>query len=342
MLMQGTRTQPTQTAPDNTSAGTKPYRYGFNGKESDFEVKGAGNQQDYGARQYDSRLGRFMSVDPLTAKYPHYSPYHFAGNTPIVAVDLDGKEDLWIHFSENDDGSFTQVISQYEVTALQRDAISSSMNGATIPNTGVVYTFDHLDGTKEVRKVGETVTVSEYKDNIFVRGAKASERFMTSMMGSSYGEGEDWIRSASFGGKASLSFNKYSIGVEGGVYSTSENNAGLYLNLNFDVSVSNGTEGLNLTNFSLPDASASLFIKANTGNEFNKNTVTNSTSLSGEGNIQRGPIGLGGNADKPLNGGKASGGFEIDFGKGKTGASGKIKNSTTIQLKTGTTDLSGH
>lgn len=115
------------------------------------------------------------------------------------------------------------------------------------------------------------------------------------------------------------------------------------MNLNFDVSGgSSTTDGLNLTNFSLPDASATMFIRANTGNEFNKNTVTNSTTLSGEGNIQLGPIGLGGSADVPLNGDKASGGFEIDFGKGKTGGSGKIKNSTTIQLKTGTTDLSGH
>src|SRR5690606_9621159 len=40
------------------------YRYGFNGKENDNEVKGEGNQQDYGMRIYDTRLGRFLSVDP--------------------------------------------------------------------------------------------------------------------------------------------------------------------------------------------------------------------------------------------------------------------------------------
>jgi RHS repeat-associated protein len=41
------------------------YRYGFNGKGNDNEVKGIGNQQDYGMRIYDPRLGRFLSVDPL-------------------------------------------------------------------------------------------------------------------------------------------------------------------------------------------------------------------------------------------------------------------------------------
>ena len=40
------------------------YRYGFNGKENDNEVKGNGNQQDYGMRIYDPRLGRFLSIDP--------------------------------------------------------------------------------------------------------------------------------------------------------------------------------------------------------------------------------------------------------------------------------------
>lgn len=68
------------------------YRYGFNGKENDNEVKGDGNQQDYGMRIYDPRLGRFLSVDPVTGDYPWYTPFQFAGNTPIQAIDVDGLE----------------------------------------------------------------------------------------------------------------------------------------------------------------------------------------------------------------------------------------------------------
>jgi len=68
------------------------YRYGFNGKENDNEVKGEGNQQDYGMRIYDPRLGRFLSVDPLTSDYPWFTPYQFSGNMPIWAVDIDGME----------------------------------------------------------------------------------------------------------------------------------------------------------------------------------------------------------------------------------------------------------
>jgi RHS repeat-associated protein len=68
------------------------YRYGFNGKENDNEVKGTGNQQDYGMRIYDPRVGRFLSVDPIANEYPELTPYQYASNTPIQAIDLDGLE----------------------------------------------------------------------------------------------------------------------------------------------------------------------------------------------------------------------------------------------------------
>ena len=71
---------------------SNPYRYGFNGKENDNEVKGDGNQQDYGMRIYDPRLGRFLSVDPLLKAYPHLTSYQYASNRPIDGVDLDGQE----------------------------------------------------------------------------------------------------------------------------------------------------------------------------------------------------------------------------------------------------------
>lgn len=71
---------------------TPAYRYGFNGKEKDPETSGEGNQYDYGFRIYNPRIARFLSVDPLTKDYPWYTPYQFAGNTPIQAKDLDGLE----------------------------------------------------------------------------------------------------------------------------------------------------------------------------------------------------------------------------------------------------------
>jgi RHS repeat-associated protein len=79
------------------SYNTEGYRFGFKGKENDNEVKGTGNQQDYGMRIYDPRLGRFLSVDPLFQKFPMLSAYQFASNTPIQAIDLDGLEALVVY-----------------------------------------------------------------------------------------------------------------------------------------------------------------------------------------------------------------------------------------------------
>ncbi len=65
------------------------YKYSFNGKLIDEEIfEGA---QDFGARIYDNRLGRFLSRDPHARKYPFMSPYCFAANNPILFVDVDGK-----------------------------------------------------------------------------------------------------------------------------------------------------------------------------------------------------------------------------------------------------------
>ncbi len=69
------------------------YRYGFNGKEKDPEFQ---NNYDYGFRIYNPNIAKFLSVDPLTKGYPYYTPYQFAGNKPIVAIDLDGAEEKYV------------------------------------------------------------------------------------------------------------------------------------------------------------------------------------------------------------------------------------------------------
>jgi len=66
------------------------YRFGFNGQEKDNEIKEIGNSLDFGARIYDSRLGKWLSVDRYSFSYPNVSPYSFALNSPIVLLDKGG------------------------------------------------------------------------------------------------------------------------------------------------------------------------------------------------------------------------------------------------------------
>ena len=79
------------------SAGVEAYRYGFNGKENDNEISVDGGNLDFGARIYDSRLGRWMSVDPLSKDYPEMSTYSFSANTPIQAFDPYGRYVIFIN-----------------------------------------------------------------------------------------------------------------------------------------------------------------------------------------------------------------------------------------------------
>jgi RHS repeat-associated protein len=47
----------------------------------------------FGARNYDSDLGRWLQVDPLADKYPGWSPYNYCHNNPLNRIDIMGMYD---------------------------------------------------------------------------------------------------------------------------------------------------------------------------------------------------------------------------------------------------------
>jgi hypothetical protein len=50
---------------------------------------------------HDPRIGRFFARDPLTQKYPWYSPYQFSGNRVIDATELEGKEEKIVWYTKD-------------------------------------------------------------------------------------------------------------------------------------------------------------------------------------------------------------------------------------------------
>ena len=68
------------------------YRYGFQNQEMDDELKGEGNSVNFTYRMHDPRLGRFLSLDPLSEKYPRNSPFAFSENRVIDGIELEGLE----------------------------------------------------------------------------------------------------------------------------------------------------------------------------------------------------------------------------------------------------------
>jgi len=73
----------------------RSYRYGFNNQEKDNEINVDRGCYDFGARIYDNRIGRWMSIDPELNKAPQYSPYVFCMNKPIIFNDPDGE---WVKY----------------------------------------------------------------------------------------------------------------------------------------------------------------------------------------------------------------------------------------------------
>lgn len=63
-------------------------KYKFTGKERDKES----NLDYFGARYYDSRIGRWISIDTLFEKHYDFSPYNYVLNNTLRLVDPDGKQ----------------------------------------------------------------------------------------------------------------------------------------------------------------------------------------------------------------------------------------------------------
>ena len=72
-------------------------RYTFSGKERDSET----GYSYFGARYYHSDLSIWLSVDPLSDKYPNLTPYAYCANNPVQYVDPDGKEKIIALNKEN-------------------------------------------------------------------------------------------------------------------------------------------------------------------------------------------------------------------------------------------------
>ena len=94
------------------------YRNLFNGQEVDNEVYGNGGLHAFEYRMHDTRIGRFWSVDPLSAKFPWNSPYAFAENSPIGYLELEGLEK--VRFGYNKIVNFTGMNKEQVGSTLKK------------------------------------------------------------------------------------------------------------------------------------------------------------------------------------------------------------------------------
>jgi RHS repeat-associated protein len=194
-------------------------RDGYTGKENqnlDFST----NYTDFGARQYNPALRRWMTPDPLSEKYYGISPYAFCNNNPVRYVDVDGMDwwdkvagygiglitdlvpgtgSLRDKYTPNDPSDYNMALRDVDLTML---AVGESMTkaggammagGATLAVTGVSVTVTTA-GTAVI--VGGPATV--IGADIAVTGAATAGTGIMMMSNSSANQSQGYER-----GKAS-------------------------------------------------------------------------------------------------------------------------------------------
>jgi RHS repeat-associated protein len=124
----------------NRHGNSSDYRYGFQGQEMDNEIKGEGNSINYKFRMHDPRVGRFLSLDPLAPEYPYNSPYAFAENRVIDAIEMEGLENVLIH------GTFNTSSRAYFNTDQFGNPVNHIQNFAREVNPGQKILFGDWSG----------------------------------------------------------------------------------------------------------------------------------------------------------------------------------------------------
>ena len=87
------------------------YRFGYTGHEKENDLAEGVYTTEY--RLLDTRLGRWLSVDPLFTEYPDMSSYNYCGGNPMVSVDPSGL--FKIDYTDQKDNLTNKAIQQFEL-----------------------------------------------------------------------------------------------------------------------------------------------------------------------------------------------------------------------------------
>ena len=149
-------------------SGNTKNKYLYNGKE----LQAYSGYYDYGARMYNSEVGRWFGVDPLGEKFVGLSSYVYCANNPILIFDPDGrdwsfdvnkdKKGNWhvnINFTGSILNSSVEKFSKQELNDFAK-AVSSQFEAA------FSQTFKNEDGSKTIVNATANIDVINDKSNL--------------------------------------------------------------------------------------------------------------------------------------------------------------------------------
>jgi RHS repeat-associated protein len=191
--------------------------YKFNGKEKDAES----GYNYYGARYYDSEKLSWLSVDPMSDKYPSLSPYVYCANNPVKLIDPNGEE-IWV----SDQGN-----GKYKIT------------GGKLDNDRSIYLVDGK-GKKTKNTIGRTLTKYSFFD-------EEGEAVKGAVIDTKDNSGKDFIRKMD---KSSITAGEYAFWARNTKkydfkylgYSSDEGSTDIYYNRGMKLDGIRGVEGSNV------------------------------------------------------------------------------------------------
>ena len=113
------------------------------------------NMYDYGARNYDPALGRWMNIDPLSEWYQDTSPYVYCHNNPINRIDPTGMSDS-THTDEN--GNVVAVYNDGDLGVYKHDGNKAQATKSVEVN------YSSTNTSAGGKKMGESLTPLGFAD----------------------------------------------------------------------------------------------------------------------------------------------------------------------------------
>ena len=96
-------------------------------------------------------VSRFLSIDPLTKEYPELTPYQYASNTPIQAIDIDGLERFDVYLRTNYGTDMAVVVLKELDVKLQVNFYDEK--GTPISGSQNLSNFKYKEIQKETNKI---------------------------------------------------------------------------------------------------------------------------------------------------------------------------------------------
>ena len=129
--------------------------YKFNGKEKDEET----GYNNFGARYYTDWASIWLSVDPMSDKYPHLTSYNYCANNPVMLVDPDGRMASKPSTHIDQDGNVVAVFNDGDNGVYQH---GRNADGSTVTESQLSRRAETQGTSSGGTKVGETAHWDEF------------------------------------------------------------------------------------------------------------------------------------------------------------------------------------